>query len=500
MKILNAKQLAKVDAFTMNSQGLSDWELMERASQEACFELIKHIDLINDEIYIFCGTSNNGGDGLAMARILHQMTAKVQVFNVIYAPKTSQAHQKNLDLLNDLDIQVISIASVDEFPNLANASCIIDAIFGVGLNRRMPDFIQKLVKKINASKVFICAIDVPSGMYLEQAVSTEEQIVNSDLCLTFQLPKLPFLLPETGVFVENFKLIDIQLSEEKIKQTSTPYHYLTKFNVASILQKRPKFSHKGVFGNALLIGGQEGMWGSVIMSTKACLRSGIGKVYTQLDDAGQAVLTHQALEAIFVNDGLAFLSSETKLNAIGIGMGLGKSTEASQLLKGVLARKPNRLLLDADALNLLGEHSSWLENLPENSVLTPHLGELKRLIGEWENDFDRLQKVKDFCNKYKVVLIVKGAHSMICDGEHYYFNSSGNPGLAKAGSGDVLSGIITALLAQNYKVLEACQLGVYVHGLAADLALQLQSTHTLLATDVIRYLGKAFQLLESKID
>jgi len=500
MKILNAKELAEVDAFTMNLQGLSDWELMERASQEACFELIKHIDLINDEIYVFCGTSNNGGDGLAIARILHQMNAKVKVFTVIYSKKTSEAYQKNLALLDDLNIEVTAVNNIDDLPNFNLATCIIDAIFGVGLNRRMPDFIQQLLKKINLTKAFKISIDVPSGMYLEQSIETDEELVVSDLCLTFQLPKLPFLLPETGLFVENYKLIDIGLSEEKIKQTKTPYNYITTSDVSSILKKRAKFSHKGSFGNALLIGGYEGMWGSVIMSTQACLRSGAGKVYTHLHEAGRSVLAQHALESIYIQNCSKVLESNTHWNAIGIGMGLGLSNNAVQLMEDVLTHEPKRLLLDADAINLLSKQKSWLKLLPHNSVLTPHIGELKRLIGEWENDFDKLNKTMQFCETYQVVLIIKGAHTCICDGVNFYFNSTGNPGLAKAGSGDVLAGIITALLAQNYKVLEACQLGVYLHGLAADLALKSYSEHSLMATDVISYLGKAFQVLESKID
>ena len=500
MKILNAKELAEVDAFTMNLQGLSDWELMERASQEACFELIKHIDLINDEIYVFCGTSNNGGDGLAIARILHQMNAKVKVFTVIYSKKTSEAYQKNLALLDDLNIEVTAVNNIDDLPDLNPATCIIDAIFGVGLNRRMPGFIQELVKKINLTEAFKISIDVPSGMYLEQSIETDEEFVISDLCLTFQLPKLPFLLPETGDYVENFKLIDIGLSEEKIKQTKTPYNYITTSDVSSILKKRAKFSHKGRFGNALLIGGYEGMWGSVIMTTQACLRSGAGKVYTHLDKAGRLVLAQHALESIYIQNCPKALKSNSNWNAIGVGMGLGLSNNAVQLMEEVLAHQPKRLLLDADAINLLSKQKNWLKLLPKNSVLTPHIGELKRLVGEWDNDFDKLNKAKQFCETYQVVLIIKGAHTCICDGTNFYFNSSGNPGLAKAGSGDVLAGIITALLAQNYKVLEACQLGVYLHGLAADLALKSYSEHSLMATDVISYLGKAFQVLESKID
>lgn len=500
MKILNAKELAEVDAFTMNSQSLTDWELMERASSRAFLEILKKINPEKDFVYIFCGTSNNGGDGLALARMLNQKQVKIRVFEVAYSSSTSKAYQKNIKFLKENRIQINTVQNQNEIPDLNPATCIIDAIFGVGLNRRMPGFIQELVKKINLTEAFKISIDVPSGMYLEQSIETDEEFVISDLCLTFQLPKLPFLLPETGHYVENFKLIDIGLSEEKIKQTKTPYNYITTSDVSSILKKRAKFSHKGRFGNALLIGGYEGMWGSVIMTTQACLRSGAGKVYTHLDKAGRLVLAQHALESIYIQNCPKALKSNSNWNAIGVGMGLGLSNNAVQLMEEVLAHQPKRLLLDADAINLLSKQKNWLKLLPKNSVLTPHIGELKRLVGEWDNDFDKLNKAKQFCKTYQVVLIIKGAHTCICDGTNFYFNSSGNPGLAKAGSGDVLAGVITALLAQNYKVLEACQLGVYLHGLAADLALESFSEHSLIATDVISYLGKAFQLLESKID
>ncbi len=497
MKILNAKQLSEVDQYTMKKQGLADWELMERASYEATTHLLQQMNITDGEIYIFCGTSNNGGDGLAIARMLHQKKASIKVFNVIYSTNTSAAHQKNLALLNDLNIPVHPIKTNKDLPKLGSPEFIIDAIFGVGLNRKMPDFIQQFVQQINQCNAKVIAIDVPSGMYLEKSVAEGEHIINSDVCLTFQLPKLPFLIPSTGVFVENFKLIDIGLSVEKIEQIDSPYHYLTNAVIQPILKKRKKFSHKGTYGNAFLIGGQQGMHGSVIMSSIACLRSGVGKVYTHLDPSGQNALMQHSLETIYVENCLASLTSESQFNAIGIGMGLGKSNQAFQLLNTVIQEQSCRLLLDADAINLLSEHPNLLKILPENTVLTPHLGELKRLLGSWRDDFELLQKVKEFCTTFHLVLIVKGAHSFICDGHDFYFNSSGNPSLAKAGTGDVLAGIITALLAQNYSVLEACKLGVYVHGFSADMIRKDYSEHSIIATDVIKQLPKAFRKLEN---
>lgn len=497
MKILNAKQLSEVDQHTTKEQGLSDWELMERASDNAFMELLKYID-ITKKVYLFCGTSNNGGDGLAIARMLHYANVTIEVFEVQYSSSTSEAYQKNLALLEDLNIEVKSLRCKEDLPDLRQAKVIVDAIFGVGLNRRMPDFIQELVQHINTSKAKVISIDVPSGMYIEQAISSVEQIIHSDICLSFQLPKLAFLLPSTGSHVENFRLIDIGLSLEKIEQIQTPYHYLTMKEMAPLLKKRNKFSHKGTYGNALLIGGQQGMFGSVVMSSMACLRSGVGKVYTHLDTKGQVVLNQHSLESIYVEDCLANLASEVNYNAVGIGMGLGTSAHALQLVEAAFHYQSKGLLLDADAISLLSKHTRLIELISKYSVLTPHLGELQRLIGSWANDFEMLTKVREFCLNHQVIVVVKGAHTLICDGKNYYFNSTGNPGLAKAGTGDALSGIITALLAQNFPALVACQLGVFLHGLAADLALETQSEQSLIATDVIEKLPKAFQLLEEK--
>ncbi|GGE43707.1 NAD(P)H-hydrate dehydratase [Psychroflexus planctonicus] len=497
MKILSAKQLGKVDQLSMKWQSISSWELMERASKQAVEAILYYLKKNEKCVHIFCGIGNNGGDGLAIAYYLDKLGYSVQVYKVAFADKTSNDFELNAKRLHEENIKLKSIQAEDvETIEIDENEIVIDAIFGVGLNRRMPAFVEDLAVKINQSKAFCFSIDIPSGMFIHQAIPDDAKLVQPDICLTFQLPKLALLLPETGKYVPHFQIVPIGLSQEAIENEETEYHFIDLAFVQKLYQPRKEFSHKGTYGHALLIGGQKGMLGSVLLASKAALKSGVGKLSVMLPNLGHSSLHTYLPEAMALenpSENYIHFTEIKNYNSIGIGVGIGKTNEAFQALKSFLEGSNQPMLLDADALNLIAENSALLQLIPKNSILTPHPGELKRLIGNWKDDFEKLEKVKNFAKKQNCILVVKGKYSCICDGENFYFNSTGNSGMATAGSGDVLSGIITSLLAQAYSPLQAAQLGVYIHGLAGDLALKQESKESLMASDIIQFLGEAFK-------
>lgn len=430
---------------------------------------------------------------------MNKLGYRVNVYKVAFAERTSEDFDLNAKRLSQENIQLKTIKVKDvEAVEIDTNDIVIDAIFGVGLNRRMPYFVEDLVEKINVSNAFCISVDISSGMFLNQPIPKEAKFIHPDVCLTFQLPKLPLLLPETGKFVQDFKIIPIGLSIKAIANEPTEYHFMDVVFIRKIYIKRQRFSHKGTFGHALLVGGQKGMLGSVLLASKAAMKSGVGKLSVMLPNRGQNSLHHFLPEAMAIEnplDSYIHYAETDAYDSIGIGVGIGKTVEALTALKQFMETTNKPIMLDADALNLIAQHADLLQFIPENSILTPHPGELERLLGSWKDDFEKLKKIKDFARKHHCILVAKDAFTCICDGENFYFNSTGNAGMATAGSGDVLSGIITSLLAQNYSPLLAAQLGVYIHGLAGDLALHEESMESLIASDIVSFLGMAFKTL-----
>lgn len=497
MKILNAKQLAEVDNNTIQKENISSWDLMEHASNKA-FEAIKsHISSKKQNIHIFAGIGNNGGDGLAIAYFLYKENYKINLYLVEYASSKSEDNAKNFERLkSETDIEIHSISDENFQIELSPNDICIDAIFGVGLNRPMPDFVQKLIRKINQNLAFGISIDVPSGMYLDRILETDEEIFNAKLTLTFQLPKLPFYLPEIGKKVGEIRIIDIGLDQKAIDAMDSKYMYVDQKFVSNLYQPRPRFSHKGTFGHALIVGGSRYMTGSVVLSSSSCMRSGVGKTSVLMPEFGHQSMIHYRPEVMLVPHKSEDFISETDLdftpNAIGIGVGISTQNEAKDALKFWLKQSKKPMVIDADALNLIAKNESLLQLIPENSILTPHPGELKRLIGDWSDDFDKIEKIKAFSKKFRLIILAKDSYSLCVNGDEVFVNSTGNSGMATAGSGDVLLGLITGLLAQNYEPQSAAILGMYLHGLAGNLAARVTSEESLVASDLIDYLGLAF--------
>jgi NAD(P)H-hydrate epimerase len=490
MKIFSAARIREWDAFTIEHEPISSVSLMERAAA-ACFSWITDRFPDAKELAIFCGSGNNGGDGLALARMLLAAGWPVNVF-ILPAEKRSADFETNFDRYPNKQ-QAQQLFSTQDFPSLRPGTIIVDALFGTGLSRPLEGLAAALVESINHSRCTVISIDLPSGLFADQS-SAGNPVVTATDTLSFQLYKLAFLLPENEAYVGNIHLLNIGLHPGYYNQTPADYFSLDAGEIAQLYKPRSKFSHKYNFGHALLYAGSRAMMGAAILCAKACLRSGAGLVTIHTGEQTAGVIQSSLPEAIssFEND---WKILAIKKAAIGIGPGLENSPANSALLGDLVEQYPGQLVIDATALQLVQPHFSKLTARTVSSpILTPHTGEFEKLFGQATNDFDRIDLALQQSTKLNCYIILKGHHSFIaCPGGTGYFNTTGNAGMATAGSGDVLTGILTALLAQGYSTQNAALLSVYLHGLAGDLALETQSQESIIASDIIGCLGPAFQ-------
>ncbi|MCE7066795.1 NAD(P)H-hydrate dehydratase [Dyadobacter sp. CY326] len=488
MKILNVNQTRQLDAYTIENEPISSLDLMERASN-AFLRWFCNQFVHTRPVAIFCGKGNNGGDGLAVARLLKVGGYNVSVFIIEYSNNASEDFQGNLTRLKQ-HLEPTSIASADQLPELSENVICIDALLGSGLTRPADGLLAQVIGYLNALPNKMVSIDIASGLYTDKANETTDAIIEPNFTVSFQLPKLAFLMPQNAKFVGAWHLVDIGLNEKFIHDVETPFYYTDKRAAEKLIKPRDKFAHKGTFGHALLIAGSYGKMGAAVLSGKACLRSGVGLLTMHIPSCGYDIIQISVPEAMAVTDTnhkhISELPDLESYSAIGIGPGLGKDSETVLVIEQLLATTQSPLIIDADALNILSENRHLLDKLPENTILTPHPKEFQRLAGESKNEFERLQISIDFARKYKVIICLKGANTaVILPNGEVHFNSTGNPGMATGGTGDVLTGIITSLLAQKYPPYEAAILGVYQHGLAGDRAAQQRSETALIASDLV---------------
>ncbi|MBI4929613.1 MAG: NAD(P)H-hydrate dehydratase [Bacteroidetes bacterium] len=509
MKIISSEEMRKADAYTIEHEPIKSINLMERAAA-ACVKWLASSSILKGEkrqVSIFCGLGNNGGDGLAIARLLAKKKFKVEVFIIRYSDNCSEdflINEKRLEKVKA--VKVHNITSAEQIHSsfvIRQSSLIIDAIFGSGLNKSVTGLAAEAIIFINKSNCPVISIDIPSGLFSEKNSSDEKTvIVHANHTLTFQVPKLAFIFPENEKYFGDFSILNIGLDEEFIASLSSKNYFLTEEYVRFILKPRNKFSHKGTFGHALIVAGSYGKMGACVLASRACLSAGVGLVTVHIPKCGYEILQTTNPEVMVETDSSEkFISdaiSLNKYNAAGIGPGIGTESETQNALKVLIQNSTFPLVLDADALNILSENKTWISFLPKNSILTPHPGEFKRLAGDTDNDYERFQLQKEFSIKHNVYVVLKGAHTCItCPDGEVYFNSTGNPGMATAGSGDVLTGIITGLLAQGYDSKQASVLGVYLHGLAGDLAAEHLCEEGLIARNIIEFMGEAFKKLRS---
>lgn len=503
-KILSPIQIFEADKQTIKKQQITSTDLMERAGHK-CFQWI-HNRLQGNPlpIKIFCGIGNNGGDGLVVARLLKNHGYQVETYIVNFSKNRSNDFLINYERLKEYGFWPKMIHKKTDLPQISENDMVIDAIFGIGLNRTPKGIALETIQHINQSNAYILSIDMPSGLFANQPIIQQDSVINAFQTLTFESPKLAFYLPENEAYSVNTEIISIGLDEAFIQKQKSTFFVVNKQDILQRYKIRSKFSHKGNFGHALLIGGSFGKIGSVILASKSALKIGAGLVSAYLPKCGYPIIQTAIPEVMAEVDNekeIEFFNFKTKATAIGIGVGLGTSSKTQKGFYSFLKSNKLPLILDADALNILSLNKEWLTLLPENSILTPHPKELERFIGKWKNDYDKIERVKKFCKKHKVILVLKGHFTAIFNQENVYFNTTGNPALATAGSGDVLTGMITGLLAQNYTAFDSCLIATYLHGSTADIALKEHTYETFTASDIIHYLPSAFlSLLENKIE
>ena len=501
MKILTTAQTRAADAYTIQHEPISSIDLMERAAKQCSDWLMKKYDK-GVLFSIFCGVGNNGGDGLVIARLLKQEGYDVSVLVVEFSKKYSDDFQVNLNRLKEVSIAPTYLTPNQYAFNLLENSIVVDAIFGSGLSKPIGSFIAEIVTQINHAPNTVVAIDMPSGLFADSNIGNDkEDIIKARYTLTFQQPKLTMLFPENYMYVGDFEVLDIGLHPQYLKETESNKIYFTKTLAQAILHHRQKFSHKGSYGHALLIAGSKGKMGAAVLSAKACLRSGVGLLTTHIPKVGVEIMQTSVPEAMCIedneNDYVSSLGAVEQFDVVGIGPGIGKERGTQNLLKLLIQNTKNPLVIDADALNILSENKTWLAFLPQRSILTPHPKEFERLVGKWSNDKERLELQQEFSYVNKVYVVLKGANTSVsCPEGEVYFNSSGNAGMATGGSGDVLTGIITGLLAQGYSPKDAALLGVYLHGVAGDIAKENLDENAIIAGDLIHYLPMAFGWLK----
>ncbi|MEL4309067.1 NAD(P)H-hydrate dehydratase [Joostella sp. CR20] len=502
MKIFSSEQIRLVDKLTIEKQNISSADLMERAGTAVFNWMQNQLTTAQVKIHIFCGVGNNGGDGLVVGRQLLESGYNVSVYVVNFSEHRSKDFLLNYDRIKGIKHWPTLITEDDDLPEIAPNDIVVDAIFGIGLNKPAAGWVTNLIKHINNSNAFILSIDIPSGLYMDKSLSANETAINASYTLTFQFPKLPFFLPETGVYTAYWEVLDIGLDPEFIYAENTNMQYITKYDILRMYKPRNRFSHKGNFGHALMIGGSHGKIGAVLMASEATLHAGAGLVTAFVPQCGYQTIQTAFPEAMVITDAnethISNISFEINPTVIGVGVGIGLHAETKNALANFLATNTKPLVLDADAINIIAENKELLQYVKGNAIFTPHPKELERLVGSWKDDFEKLEKAKQFSKTHDVVVLIKGAYTVTVYHEQLFFNSTGNAGMATAGSGDVLTGIITGLVAQGYNLLQAALMGVYLHGSAGDLAVQRSGVEALTATDIIDFTGDAFLSLISK--
>ena len=458
MKIFTSTQIHELDKYTIAHEPISSIDLMERAAKALTVAVMAEWSTATP-IILFAGPGNNGGDALAMARMLLEQGYNVTAYLFNISGHLSEDCAANkARLIEKRAKALIEVKEEFEPPRLEENTLVIDGLFGSGLNKPLAGGFASLAKYINASPSKVVSIDIPSGLMTDDnTYNIRANIVRADLTLTLQQKKLSFLFPENQQYIGRLKVLDIRLSQEGMEKIEANYTLIEENDIRPLLLKRNPYAHKGNMGNALIIAGS----------------------YVDRDETTFS-------EAVETED----------YNALGIGPGLGTTEQTAVAVIAQIRRCLCPVVIDADAINILANHRTWLQQIPQGAILTPHPKELERLEGHSTDSYEQLTKARTLAERLQAFVILKGHHSALClpDG-HVIFNSTGNAGMATAGSGDVLTGIITGLLARGYKQQEACLIGMYLHGLAGDIAARELGEESLIASDLIQYLPQAFKKL-----
>jgi len=498
MKIFSCEQIREIDEYTIKHEPVASIDLMERAAGQL-FKWITDRFGRSDRIIIFAGPGNNGGDGLALARILVANRYNAEIHYIKFTENTSRDWEINRRRLEtETTVPLNYLTLTDQFPVISSGDIIIDAIFGSGLTRPVEGLPGEVIKLINQVDATIISIDIPSGLFGEDNNKNSfDTVVTADYTLSFHFPKLSFMFAENAPYVGEWVVLPIGLNNNAIRNTISPYVLLGNNDVAPLLKKRNQFDHKGNFGHGLLASGSSGKMGAAVLGAGAALRTGIGLITCHIPSCGSIIIQSSQPEAMVRLDksekNISEIGITDSFSAVGIGPGLGTEPESQKALYNLLSECKKPMIIDADALNILSLNKKWLSLLPPGTILTPHPKEFERLAGNTDSGFARLKRQIEFSEDHNCIVVLKGAHTSITTPEgKVLFNSTGNPGMATAGCGDVLTGILLSLLAQGYTPENAAVVGVYLHGAAGDIAAKESCFESIIASDIINSIGKAF--------
>ena len=504
MKILSCAQQKEADAYTIEHDSILSINLMEKAASLITDAICRRWNK-SHRIVVFAGPGNNGGDAVAVARMLHLKNYQVQVVLFNIKGNLSEDCLTNIKRLQECGFtNYTEVSTQFDPPKLSADDIVIDGLFGTGLNMPLSGGFAAVVQYINASPAKVVSIDIPSGMMGEDNTrNIRQNIIKANLTLTINLPKLSFLFAENEDLIGELEVLDIGINKEFSKQAESSNYIIEEKEVAEIVRPRKKFAHKGNFGHALIIAGSYGMGGAAVLSAKSCLRCGTGLLTVHTPVCNHLLLQASVPEAMAQDDMddrfFAEVIDLDSYQALGIGPGLGQEEFTAQAIINQLKECYIPAVIDADAINALSTYRNQLNCVPKGSILTPHVKELERLVGRCSNSFERIQKAKDLASYLQIYIILKGAWSVVITPEgECHFNPTGNPGMATGGSGDVLTGILTSLLAQGYSSKETCLLGVYLHGMAGDIAAEKFGEISMNSSDIINSLPEAWKQLSNK--
>jgi len=464
--LINQEQMRSADVFTVKNQEISAIELMEAASEAFVGEFIKEITSEDTPIDILCGKGNNGADGLAIARILKDKGYnQVSVYLIDFSGNETEEYKINLNRLKDLWFPLTTIKAVAELKTLKNG-VIIDAVLGSGLNKALSGLYLELAQFINGLNARVIAVDIPTGFPAEGILDQSNVYIRAELVICFQRPKLNFFFPESANALESFRVVEIGLDEDYIESLDSPYKLLNGSDIKALFKPRKSFTHKGTYGHALIIAGQKETMGAAILAAQACLYGGAGLTTLSIPESGLTALNTALPEVMYINR--TALQGTEKFNAVAVGPGLGTGTESAELLKSLLKlKKP--LIIDADALHLLGNQKDLLKEVPEGSILTPHMKEFDHLFGQHDSWWARLETAREQAIELKCVIVLKNQYTFIVNQKgKVMINSTGNPAMAQGGMGDVLTGLIASFSAQAYLAEQSAYAACYLHGLSGD--------------------------------
>ncbi|MBB4805139.1 NAD(P)H-hydrate epimerase [Chryseobacterium defluvii] len=500
MKIFTAEQIRECDRYTIHNEPVSSIQLMEKAAQ-ACSDWISENCKNHRKVIVFCGSGNNGGDGLAIGRILYLKGFNVDVFVNALNQKFSDDASVNFKRLKDFSgIDVKTFQEIDQY-HFDHKTIIIDALFGTGLSRNLEGEYKMLIDKLNEKENTKISIDIPSGLFADVITGTDSTVFKADYTLSFQFWKKSFLHPETGKHTGKVIILDIDLSKEYISDTKTSDFVIDDTLVENIFKPKQEFSHKGTYGRVTIVGGSYGKIGAEVLATKSALRTGAGLTFTLAPKCGYEILQTSCPEAMFKEGGTEYIEKfDIEENSVcGIGSGLGTHTDTAEAFLRFLKQYSKPMVLDADALNIISRDNKNIKLVPEKSIITPHPKEFERLFGSTADSFERVELARRKAVEYKIYIVLKDHHTQIITPEgKVYYNITGNAGLAKGGSGDILTGVLASLLAQGYTEEETAVFGVWFHGRAADFAAANYSKEAMLPTDVINEFGNIFEEINKK--